>query len=547
MTALTARRQAANTSFDPAGTTLTSTNVQDAIEEILVSGTAPALIHPTRVIRNGVDGVVSGTLNETDATVNRTQINNIISAAATAKAWIEPDGATFNIGGGPINIPNGAKWKGQFATTIAQRTNNVAIVQIGATGAGAISSNIEFDGASLFYGADQAGNTSAVSLLLGNMWQSDIRNVRCCNTTSTNRPYINIKIPQGVSFFSNTLTNIYAIQAYYSNLWRENFGTGNTYRDIYLSCVGPAGTAQICSFPYRLDVNSQQVHGDNHDQLNLEWHITNQLMRFNNARSLNFNSLHIEQNQLSGAGASYIYNALSNVNINGLMFLDNWIRNATVSDTIPAIFKCFNDGMTNVNGFTHNNNSGSYIDKAYYLAYQDLNDGYNSNPSIVTINHPQFVDAAGTSIQTYMRPDRSLGGTDFDSVVWPSQIYVRARSMVLNNVLPTVENGVIRLTGTPTSSRLYGQVIGRRLMVQVSGTLGATSEVILDNFMAPTGARWASAPVPDGTVVEFRRAGTHVNDFNIKRHDGTTLVTMPNGSGTSRRYAVKVAGDWTAT
>lgn len=231
------------------------------------------------------------------------------------------------------------------------------------------------------------------------------------------------------------------------------------------------------------------------------------------------------------------------------MFLDNWIRTATVSDNFPSIFKCFNDGMIHVNAFTHNNNSGSYIDKAYYLAYQDLNDGYNSNPATVTINHPQFVDAAGTSIQTYMRPDRALssGGADFDSVSWPSQIYVRARSMELNNALPTIEGGVIRLTGTPTTSRLYGQVIGRKLMVQVSGTLGAASEVILDNFMAPTGARWANAPVPDGTIVEFRRAGTHVNDFVIKRHDGTTLVTMANGSGSSRRYAVKVSGQWTAT
>ncbi len=584
MAALQARRQAANTSFDPTGTTLTATNVQEAIEEAagmggpggdieastviynnLASGisatniqdavdylalaTPPAYIRPTRVIRDGVEGVEYGTLNETDATANRTTVNAIIASATTAQAWIEPDPGSINIGGGPLLIGNGTRWAGSFQTNIVQRSNNQPILQIGLTGGATTYSNIVFDGASLFYGSDQAGNTNANMLVLGNMWQCDIRNIRCNNTTSTNRPYRCIYIPQGQTFFTNSLTNIFAFQAYQSNLHINNFGTGNSLRNIYLSGVGPAGTAQAVAFPFLWDVNSQQVHDSHGAQVNLEWHRTNRLMSFNNVRSPSFSSLHIEQNQLTGAGASYVYSGIANLKIDALMNLDNWIQTGSgnVTDAIPAFFKCFNDGMILVDTYTHNNNSGSYINTAYYLAYQDTNDGYNSNPSLVTINHPQFVDAAGTSIQTYQRLDRNLGGTDMDGAVWPGMILLRARSVELNNVLPEVKGGVYRLTGTPQTSRIYGSMIGGKMMVQVSGSLAASTDVILDNFMAPTGGRWASAPVPDGWVVEFRRAGTHTNDFNIKRHDGTTLVTMANGSGSSRRYAVKVAGQWTAT
>jgi hypothetical protein len=546
MAALSARRQAANTSFDPAGTGLVATNVQDAIEEVSAGGGggSPAFLRRRYKIGNGVNGIMTGTVDDTQGALNLGAMQEIVDDADTNSAGVEMDHETVQIAGGPLIIRSSAGgliWDSPTYATLSQRSNNVAVLQLGDTSN--VCQNLRFSGINLHYLNDQSANTNANALVIYNQWKSSIGNIQVSSTTATPRPYRGIYIPGSQTVFSNRFYNWYVFRARYSLLHISNYGTGNTYDNIYLSGVGTSGTAQQVDFPFRWDYNGNQLHDSVFNQLNIEWCISNQLMRLSNIRGPVFNSLHIEQNQLSGANASVYYNSIGNQVINGCMFLDNWIQTANVSDSNPAIFRSFNDGMTLVDSYTHISNSASYINNPFYLFAQADNDGINSNPGMCTINHAQWAEGASghAAIASNMRYDRNLGFTDMDGGVWPQRNLLRAKELSLGGVQSTIEGGVLRMQAT---TRIYGQEMGRKLIVQVSGTLSANIDVTLDNFMAPSGSRWDGAPVPDGTVVEFRRAGTHTNDCNIKNHAGTTIATMPNGSGTSRQYLVKSGGVW---
>lgn len=504
---------------------------------------APSLIRQRYVIRDGIDGIVSGDVDDAQAAVNLAAMQAIVDEADGNAAAVEMDQETIEIAGGPLIIrssANGMIWDSPTFARLTQRTNNVPVLQIGDTSN--VCQNLDFSGINLHYLNDQAGNTSANACVIYNQWKSTIGKIQVANTLTTARPYRGIYIPQSQTLFSCNFHNLYSFQAHYSLLHISNFGTGNAYTNVYLSGVGSDSEAQSVSFPLLFDMGGGQIHDSVFNQLNLEWCITNTLMRFNNIRGPVINSLHMEHNHLSGAGASFLYNVISNVQINSMLMLDNHINDALVTDSIPSIFKYFNNGRTNVDTFTWISNSAGYVDMPFYLHYQADSDGFTTQPARTTIRNFQLVDASGTSLRDNVRIDRVFGGTDIHGGSWGNTQLQGAAEVIAGGAMTRLIESDRRVDASKT---IYGQEsLGGT--VTVPGSLSGNITLTLSNRMGPTDSRWGNVPIPEGGVISVVRGGTHVNTTTVNNHDGTTIGTFSNGGATTRLNFYMSAGDWVA-
>ena len=495
---------------------------------------SPALIRKRYVIRNGIDGIVSGTVDDTQAAANLVAMQAIVGLAATNSAGIEMDQEEIQIHGGPLIIPpanNGMIWDSSEYARLTQRSNNVAILQIGDTSN--VSQNLDFAGINLHYLTDQSANTGANACVIYNQWKSRIGKIQVANTLTTARPYRGIYLPQSQTVFSCNFYDWHSFQAAYSLLHIANFGTGNVYENVYLSGVGNSGNAQAVTAPFLWDMNGSQMHDSVFNQLNLEWCITNQLMRFANVRGPVINSLHIEGNQLSGAIASFICNSISNVQINGLVMLDNRIQDANVTDAFPAVFRCFNNGRTNVDTWFWIQNTDAHIDMPFYVQYQQDVDGYITSPGITTIRSAAFV---GSSLYNNMIMNRDVGGGD-----WGTTYCEAATEMRLHGGMTRLIEPMRVVTATRT---IYGAdtASGR---VRIPGTLAANTTLTLSNMMGPATSTQGDIPVSAGETVSFSRGASGVNAFIVNNHDATEVFQFAAAGAAARKVAMmNDSGNW---
>jgi hypothetical protein len=378
-----------------------------------------------------------------------------------------------------------------------------------------------------------------------NQWKSRIGRIQVANTITSAQPYIGIALLQSQSVFSCYFYNLYSFRASQYGMYISNFGTGNSWNNIYISAVNTGGSAGNINTMFLWQIASgQQMHDSFWGQFNCEWGITNTIMRLNNVRGPVFNSVHLEQCILAGANASMINNVISNFQINGLQLLDQRIQTANASDT-PAIHKAFNNGRTNVDTMCWVNNNSSYVDRNFYVHHQPDTDGFTTQTGYLQGRSFSWVDGVGTVVRDNMRYDRTLGGTDMDGANWGSLDITSGAEMVLGGSMSHIKGANLRVTST---KRLYGQYMIDRPTVTVPGNpaAGADISITLDNFMGPSGSRWASLPIPDGTNFSFHRGGTSTGVVHVLRHDGTEIVTMPNGAATSRFHVAKLSGNWQA-
>lgn len=501
----------------------------------------------TYYIKNGASingySIVTGSVDDAQANTNRLAIQAFIDLADATEGRLEVSSETFEIFGGPVIFRAtafGIKWRGQLSTTLRQRSDNVAILQLGDTGAGGQVIGLDFDGVTLHYLNDQAGNTGANMLVVGNQWLGKYRNVRCGNTITLARSYRCVYYPGGSSVFSCHGEDIYAWQAYQSLLDIENFGTGNVLTNFYGSGVGFTGAAGVVARPIEIRVGSgSQLHDSALSQINIETLITNRMFYTANWRSFTITSFHVEHVTVSGAGASFFYNEISTANITGLMFLDCRINSAEVTDSIPAIFKFFNDGITTVNGFTWVNNTGSNVNMNYYLSYQADSDGINSSSARLILNSPQFVDGTGTVVRDNMRISRTVGGTDMDGASWGNLFMRAATSIRVGGARTFVQEAKLRVDATTT---LYG-IIEKDAEVVVL-VHAANIVITLSNKLAPLGSRWANVDVDDNTIMTIIVLGTSTGTTRVNNHDGTEIFTHPTATATARYNIRKSGGNW---
>src|SRR5262245_8167120 len=501
----------------------------------------------TYYIKNGasISGltIVTGSVDDAQADINRQAIQAFIDLADATEAQLFVSSEIFEIFGGPVIFRAtafGIKWRGQLSTTLRQRSNNVAVLQLGDTGAGGQVIGLDFDGATLHYLNDQAGNTGANMLVIGNQWLGKYRNIRCGNTITLARPYRNIYYQGGSSVFSCHGEDIYGWQPYQSFLDIENFGTGNVLTNCYFSGVGFSGVAQVVARPVEIRVGTgSQLHDSAISQLNIETLITNRMFYTANWRSFKIDSFHVEHVTLSGAGASFFYNEISTPVIDGLMFLDCRINTAEVTDSIPAIFKFFNDGITTVTGFTWVNNVSSNINMPYFISYQADSDGINSSSARLILNSPQFVDGVGTVVRANMRISRSVGGTDMDGAVWGNLSMRAATSIRVGGDRTFVQEPKLRIDSSLT---LYGiQSVDAEAVVLVHA---ANITINMSDRLAPPISRWQNARIKDEEIMSFVVLGTSTGTTRVENHDGTEIFTHPTATATTRYNLRKSGGNW---
>jgi hypothetical protein len=534
--------------YDNAASGLAANNVQAAIDEV-AAGLAgvPTLIRRRYVIRNGVNGIVSGTVDNTQAEVNRAAVQAIIDAADANGGGVEMDQEEIQIATGPIIVRNtagGLIWDSPTYARFTQRTNNVGILQIG--DATDICQNLDFSGVNLHYLNSQAANTGGIACRVYNQWKSRIGKIQVANTITAAQPYIGIQLTQSQSVFSCDFHNLFSFRAAQYALHIQNFGTGNSWLNTYLSAVGTNGAASaIAALLYWEIASGQQMHDSSWKQLNGEWAITNTVFRFNNVRGACFNSTHLEQCILSGANATMLHNIISNLQFNSLQLLDMRIQGASASDH-PSIHKSFNNGRTNVDTLCWVNNNSSYIDRNFYEHYQQDSDGFTTQPGYFQKRSWSWVDGVGTVLRDNIRPDRTLGGTDKDGAAWGNLDVLSGAEAVYGGAMSHMKGANLRVTTTKT---LYGQYMRDCPTLTVPGNpnAGADISITLSNFMGPTSSRWANTPIPDGSIIGIHRGGTTSGVVHILRHDGTEILTLPSGAASATYHVHKINGQWAAT
>lgn len=531
-------------SYDNSATGIPSTTVQEAIDRMFVVG-VPALIRRRYVIRNGIDGIVSGTVDNTQAGVNLAAMQAIVDDADANGGGIEMDQETIEIAGGPLivrNTASGTVWDSPTFARLTQRTDNVGILQIGDTVD--VCQNLDFSGINLHYLNDQSANTNAIACKIYNQWKSRIGKIQVANTITSARPYGGVWVPQSQTIFSCLFHNIFVFRASQYLLWIANFGTGNIWENIYLSAVQTNGAAGDCVNPLLWQMTGgSQMHDSSVDQLNIEWAISNQLMRINNVRGVGFKSIHIEQDILSGANASVINNVISNIQINALQILDLRIQAATATD-FPAIHKQFNNGRTNIDTFCWVNNVGSYVDRSYYMHMQSDTDGFTTQTGYLQARSARWIDVTTPPVvRDNIIMDRTLGSTDMDGAVWPTFDMEGCNELSFGGAMSRIKGASCRVASTKT---LYGQYLQDAPTITIPGNpaSGADITITLSNMMGPSGSRWGDLEIPDGEVRTFHRGGPATGAATINNHDGTLILTIANGAATSRRHVAKVNGNW---
>jgi len=399
---------------------------------------------------------------------------------------------------------------------------------------------MDVEGMTLHYLADQSANTNANALRLGNLWLSRIANMRIGSTITNNRSYRGVYIPQGMSFFSNTVENIKVFRSSFSLLHIANFGTGNRYDNIYLSGVTSTSVAGSVTSPFLWEMaGSQQMHDSNFNQLNIEWCIANTLMKLTNVRGANFNSVHFEQNRLTNSTPTLVMLNISNASFNGLTVLDNRVESAIASGS-PSLIRLVGESSATVQNLPVIINSSSYVDLPLNVSFQGTDPafaaGRDQNPGSVTIENLRLIDGTGTSLRDNVRPDHTIDPAQFGPM---SASFVR-RISTGTEPGAQIDGMTMELVGNYT---LYG-AYARNAWIRFPAALTANATLTLSNVMGPAGTQFSGVPVPEGTMLAVRRrTGSQTNALTINNWNGTAIVAADTTVGTTWRLKFS-GGNW---
>jgi hypothetical protein len=490
-------------------------------------------------------GVTKGTgLDSPTRQANAVALQEAINHAVNNRMYFELDYGDYEIESATgLTVGGRLTWRSPLHATIHQAATNAPILTIGVVGSSPANNEIfgmDIEGGTLHYMSDQAANSNANALVLGNLWLSRIANFRISNTITNNRSYRGIYIPQGLSFFSNTLENLKVFRSGFSLLHISNFGTGNSYNNIYLSGVTTSAVAGSVTSPFLWEMSgSQQTHDSNFNQLNIEWCIANILMKLTNVRGANFNSVHMEQNRLTNSTPSFVLLNIANASFNGLTLLDNRVE-ASIASGSPSLFRFSGESTATVNNLPIIINSSSYVDLPLNVSFQGTDPAFSAgrdqNPGSVTVENLRVLDGVGTSLRDNIRPDHTLDPAQFGPL---STSFIR-RISTGTEPGAQIEGMTMELIGNYT---LYG-AYAKNAWIRFPAALTANATLTLSNVMGPSGTQFSGVPVPDGTMLSVRRrTGTGTNALTINNWNGNALVSADTTVGTTWRLKFS-AGNW---
>lgn len=477
-------------------------------------------------------GVVKGTnLPSYVRTENGERIQEAITYAANNRKFFEVEHGNyeFDLPGGLI-IPaqqTGFTWIGHPGATFYQAADNTPILTIGATSSDSQKYNIK--GMNLRYVNDQDGNTSAVALRIGYLWQSRFSEISVASTVWNPRAYVACEIISSNAFFQNVMEHCAFFRATDSLFKISALGTGNVFRDIYCSGSGPAGGSIATSITrpvYIVPSGGNTIFGGVFEQLNIEHCEANALCWLENVRNISLISTHIEGNTLTGADPRVFHMALAQANFKGLNLYNNKIKASEGVTGTPAYFRSFNSSNIDIEGLLLEVDTASDVDQDHFLLWQsDSPDNFVSNPAGFRARNINVVGTASTAQLSIDRrlPKASFGAHFFDS------------SQEIESFAPISTTKGTWFKPNNTNFTVYG--VHQNPFVVYLDPITAHRTITLSNVMGPAATVGADVPIPAGRMVEVRRSTAATGAFNllVANHDGSTLSTI-NTPGTTARY-----------
>lgn len=492
-------------------------------------------------------GVTTGVgVSGAERIANFTAIQAAIDEAYADKKRLIAPPATYEIeGAGGLVVPagyNGFEWKGsKQGTIIVQFASNTPVFTVGMAG-GAECAGVTIDGLSVMYGVDQTDNTSASAFKIGKVWKSYFRNITA-NSNGSYKPYYACHIAGNSFYFSNTMEDCSFRDAQVTSLYVQNFGTGNIFRNLYVT-KGGAPTATTISGPVvRFDTGGGAQYENVIEQLNIEWAIGNTPLHFNNCRNMSLISTHVEGCRLNVANAAFIKGTGSQINFTGLTFLNCGVKTADGAST--KAYLLFGDyrSQFNVDGMVYWQDNVSYAgcDVPLYLHNQEsaasspvpyrhssinvrsfhISDSKSSSPTLANFKLSDAMTNAGQHLAK---------GTE-----------LRLSDVSNNGFMSSVKGGFIELADEDKT--LYGFISD--MLYSVPGTLASTRTITLSNKVGPVGTKGENIPISAGQMISVTRAGTASgSNAVVNNHDGTTLKTL---STTNQQENFYFNGtDWSA-
>lgn len=494
---------------------------------------APAITRGT-VYAHMCAGVTVGAGQSTGTRqATATGLQNAITYAATQGKFFEivPNIYEINSSSGLVIPYNGFssagfRWIGASGTYINQFYNGGTgspILTVGDTSGANYTSGAIIDGMTLNYGVAQTGLTSSNSLMIGNAFECEYKNI---SVQSSGQPaaYQNVVLQGGADVFSCKFTNFSCGQATQNKIYLAAAATGNTWDNIYLAngpgnIIGsPASAWNALAGSYINFANA--LSEQTFIRLNCEWGKCNQMVYSAGFPSMGikFIGMHVEGVLLTGSFPIFFYTSGCQMNIDTIDFIDCVVQSGNLSG-VAAVFSDYGafTSSVQVNGFTWTNNFSETTEINTPISLFEVGGGVPSNDqSVFVVSNGYLRDAAGSVVGTNI----FSANFNFDShmpitasqfrgpLQWEHYSYGAMGS--------TVKKAVIAIAATYTH---YGQYVDATILVAASVT-GFTI-----TLAATQGATGTQAVATGNTVHMRRESGSASGTVLVNDDAGTTLAT----------------------
>jgi hypothetical protein len=478
-------------------------------------------------------GVVKGRLP--GAVARRSNLSRLQSALDHARAsgkFFELEEGRYEIEGEtglvlPFRDAGGFTWKGNRNALLVQYSTNAPILTVGSIGvADGEGAAVEIDGCSLRYGAAvSSSSTRATALLIGRVWRSTFRHIyvevegygdrrpyRCCHIHTADRAF----------YFSNVMENCLFRAAQFSNLDVDCNGTGNVWRNIYISNGSGAESGSVLGAPLRVDANAGSLTGGVWDQINVEWTKALRMVALNNCQAMVFNSLHLEGCVLAGYDPSFLHVINGNLTINGLNIGACRVTAADGVSGRPALLNLWGPVAIALRGFQYMAPTSDV--PVWMVREQNASDDVQS---LVTIENGATDAVDRVRFDDFIDPSTS-------ATPWAFRRYEYEREA------SRVERPVISLPASTSAYTHYGQF--ERAVILVPPDAPRQVAITLSDRLRPPGALGSAVRrrAGDQCVVTLHDAGSRASGASVavvNAANGSLLTRMTAGTASTERFA----------
>lgn len=462
---------------------------------------------------------------------NCTNINAAITFAETNNLELDvPTGVyQYNCVGG-IVIPavtssgTGFKWRGVRGGTVLMQmyatSPGAPALTIGDPTGSNVFYGLDFDGATVRYGASQTGLTSAETVTIGAATNSRITGLTVGVPSNPNPGYDGILINNGSvqNFTYNSLGDWYVNGAQRTLLNASNaLGAGNNFGNIFLS-NGTSGTYGALS-GYCLTLGTTVSTEPKFNGLNCSWISGNVIVDLEDAVGVSIDNLHLEGIKSTGASPILVQTVASDVRI-GSMQVKNWVVQSANLTGTPKAFRDASATPSNlqVQSLDFLGTGSGNITTPFTVVSPDTVADDNGTYAIQQL---RFQVTTGSDFATNVNLDSHMP-TSSSAFLTPERI----GQYTWGTAGSVADKAVVPVSATYTH---YGQLTNATLEVPASVT---SFTITLQAVQGATG----NQPVPLGSTVHVRRqAGSASGTLTVVDDASTTLWT-DTGSNTSNDF-----------